>query len=67
MQTVSRQGETLDQIALREYGRTKDVTEKLLAANAHLRKLGVVLPEGIVINLPALPAETRTRLVRLWS
>ena len=64
---TTRQGDVLDQIALRAYGRTGEATEALLAANPHLAGLPARLPAGVEVVLPEL-AETVTKpTVRLWD
>lgn len=56
--TVPRDGERLDLICWRYYGRLCGrVVEQVLAANPGLSRLGPhALPAGTVIGLPALPA-----------
>ncbi|EES5579807.1 phage tail protein, partial [Escherichia coli] len=44
MKTFALQGDTLDAICVRYYGRTEGVVEAVLAANPGLAELGVVLP-----------------------
>jgi phage tail protein X len=62
---ITRQGDTVDQVAWREYGDTA-MTEPMLEANPGLAALGIVLPQGTPIRLPAratpLPAPKHT----LW-
>lgn len=65
---ISRQGETVDLVCHRHYGRTRDVTERVLDANQGLAGLGPVLPMGTRIVLPVMEQKTRARpLVGLWD
>lgn len=69
METVrALQGDTVDAIAWRYYGRTTGVVEQLLQANPGLADLGPVLPVGQPVNMPAIaaPAEQNTA-VNLWD
>ncbi len=43
MKTFALQGDTLDAICVRYYGRTEGVVETVLAANPGLAELGAVL------------------------
>ncbi|CDZ43109.1 Hypothetical protein NGAL_HAMBI1146_58820 [Neorhizobium galegae bv. officinalis] len=65
---VTKQGETIDLACWRHYGRTRDVVEAVLAANADLSLLDVVLPIGTRIVMPDI---TLTRpvdnLISLWD
>lgn len=65
---VTRQGERLDLICWRHYGRCAGVTEAALEANPGLADLGPILPFGTVIMLPdAPPAREARPLVKLWD
>lgn len=59
--TVRRDGERLDLICWRYYGRLSGrVVEQVLAANPGLARLGPhALPAGTLIRLPALPAAAK--------
>lgn len=67
MKVHSIQGDTVDMICYRYYGRTAGVTEQVLEANPGLSVLGPVLPMGTPLNLPdqAKPAQQKT--VNLWD
>ena len=74
MATVVRaqQGDTLDRICLRHYGRTQGVTEAALEANPSLAELGPILPIGTSITLPDAPTQASAgiaaqQLVNLWD
>lgn len=65
---TTKQGEMVDAICQRHYGRTKDVTEMVLAANPGLAAMGPVLPFATRVVLPAMQEKTRRRpLVGLWD
>ena len=52
----SVQGDTVDLICWRTYGRTAGITEQVLEANPGLADLGAELPIGTLVTLPAQPA-----------
>ena len=62
-------GETVDAICWRVLGRTKDVTEQVLALNPGLAAIGATLPGGTKVTLPELAAAAPTVLetVNLWD
>ena len=60
----TRDGDVVDEICWRYYGSRPGAAEAVLAANPGLAGRGVVLAGGLVIVLPALPAQVET-LVRL--
>lgn len=65
---VTRQGETVDLACWTFYGRTRDVTEAVLAANPGLAAKGPILPMGTVILMPEPPSATAARkLFSLWD
>lgn len=61
------EGDTLDLICWRHYGATAPV-DTVLAANPGLAALGVIIPMGTVITLPAITtvSTTSTTEVSLW-
>jgi phage tail protein X len=67
----TKDGDMVDLICFRHYGRTAAVTEAVLAANPGLAARGPMLPAGVEIVLPDFgtpedrPVEKET--VRLWS
>ncbi|MEP8911141.1 tail protein X [Enterobacter mori] len=67
MKAYAQQGDTLDAICARYYGRTEDVLEIVLEANPGLSKLGVILPHGTAIELPEADSAARTETVNLWD
>lgn len=64
---LTRDGDVADAIALTAYGRTAGATEALLAANPVLRAVGPVLPAGLELTLPDLPAQATAPVVKLWD
>ena len=64
----AQQGDTVDAICWRHYGRTAGVVEQVLDANPGLADLGPVIPHGTLIQLPeqAVRAERR-QMVNLWD
>ncbi|PUW17737.1 hypothetical protein AUN00_09280 [Cronobacter sakazakii] len=52
MKTFALQGDTLDAICARHYGRTEGVVETVLTANPGLAELGAVLPHGTAPSCP---------------
>lgn len=67
MQAIAQQGDTLDMICARYYGRTEGVFESVLAANPGLAELGAVLPHGTVIELPDVKSSPVTETINLWE
>ena len=66
MTYVTKDGETLDYICWKYYGRT-NVVEQVLQANRHLAKLDAVLPCGVKINLPTIEEPEDTKKIKLWQ
>lgn len=65
---LARQGDTVDLICWRFYGRTAGVTEAVLLANPGLADLGPVLPHGTPVTLPDAPPQAEQRsMVNLWD
>jgi phage tail protein X len=65
---IANQGDTVDAICWRYYGRTAGVTEAVLDANPGLADLGPVIPHGTAITLPdAAPQAEQRQVVNLWD
>ena len=63
---VTREGDMLDDICRRIYGKQEaGQLEAVLEANPGLASQGFVLPSGLLIVFPDLPAKT-DGTVRLW-
>ncbi|WP_338910680.1 tail protein X [Mycetohabitans rhizoxinica] len=68
MKVISSQGDTLDVLCWRHYGRTDGTVEAAFLANPGLAELGVVLPLGTIIELPDASAIASTApLVQLFD
>lgn len=67
MRVRTRQGDTVDAVCQRVYGRTAGITEAVLEANPGLADLGPVLPHGTVIDLPDIPPQPAVQRVQLWD
>lgn len=67
-QIRAQQGDSLDAICWRYYGRTAGVTETVLEANPGLAALGPIIPHGTLITMPEAPAQqTKTDTINLWD
>ena len=66
-QYVTIDGDVLDAIIFRIYGKGPSALAIVMDANPHIRALPVHLPVGTCINLPALPEDTPPPRVRLWD
>lgn len=68
MATVrAAQGDTLDLICWRHYGRTAGVVEQVLEANSGLARLGPILPHGTLVQLPEIATQPQRQTVQLWD
>ncbi|WP_449545888.1 tail protein X [Lelliottia amnigena] len=67
MKVYAMQGDTLDAICARYYGRTGGVVEAVLQVNPGLSELGVILPHGTAIELPETDSAPKTETVNLWD
>ncbi len=67
MQVRANQGDTVDVLCWRYYGRTAGVTEQVLEANPGLAQHGPVLPMGLAVELPDQPTQPVTRRLQLWD
>ncbi|WP_439090191.1 tail protein X [Serratia bockelmannii] len=67
MNAVALQGDTLDALCYRVYGRTAGVVEVVLLANPGLAERGVILPHGTVVMLPVIDTAPASETVQLWD
>ena len=67
MRIITAQGDTLDALCFRHYARTAGAVEGVLAANPGLAELGVILPHGTGIELPAINTAPQRESVNLWD
>jgi phage tail protein X len=64
---TTKDGDVLDFICWKYYGKTLGILEKVLGANRHLAELGSIFRAGVKIILPDLTQEEETESVKLWS
>ena len=64
---TSKDGETLDYIVWRHYGKTDGILEQVLTQNRPLAKYGAILPAGIKITLPDIIQDTNKNKIKLWQ
>jgi len=67
MLIYAQQGDTVDDICYRHYGRTQQVVEMVYAANTGLADQGVILPHGWPVELPDLPESSTRDTLQLWD
>lgn len=61
-------GDVIDAVCRRYYGREAGAVEAVLEANPGLAELGPVLPAGTLVELPDLPTPLETiETVKLWD
>ena len=63
----TRQGDTVDYIAWKYYGRQNGTAEAILEANPGLATRGPVLAENIIITLPDMSDPPQGETIRMWS
>lgn len=63
---TTRDGDMLDEICFKFYGKTDGTVERVLEANQNLANLGPVYSAGVVITMPDVAIESQTK-VRLWE
>lgn len=67
-QLRTHQGDTVDALCWRHYGRTAGVTEAVIDVNPGLADHGPVLPQGLAVTLPDVPASAPERqVINLWD
>jgi phage tail protein X len=64
---MTRDGDMIDAICFKHYGRSDKTTERVLEANPRLADYGPRLPPGILVNLPDLPPPEEEKTVRIWG
>lgn len=68
MQVMAMQNETVDAICFRVYGKTKGMSELVFKANQGLAEHGVILPTGLMVDMPQASQVTEaTNIVQLWD
>lgn len=63
----SIEGDTVDSICFRYYGRTAGVTEQVLQHNPGLASKGPILPTGTRITLPEATQQPAKPQIKLWD
>ena len=63
---LTRDGDMLDDIVWRHYGR-QDVVPAVLETNQDLSLQGPVLPAGMILVLLDVPVPADAPVIRLWS
>lgn len=67
MKIRTLQGDTVDGICWRFYGRTTGMTETVLLANPGLAEKGAVIPTGLLIEMPDVTSAPTQPLIQLWD
>lgn len=68
MRVRAQQGDTVDALCWRHYGKTQGMVELVLEQNPGLADHGPTLPHGLAIEMPDAPQQkTNTPLLRLWD
>lgn len=67
MKVRAYQGDTVDALCWRHYGRTQGVTEQVLQANPGLAEHGPFLPHGLQVDLPDIATTSTVQTVQLWD
>jgi phage tail protein X len=64
----AQQGDTVDELCWRHLGRTAGLVEVVYELNPGLADRGLILPNGIEVQLPDQPANKPTApLLELWD
>jgi phage tail protein X len=63
----AQEGDTVDLIAFRRFGRTAGTTEAILDANPGLAALGPIVPMGTKIIIPVPEVKDRATTQNLWG
>ncbi len=64
---ITKDGDVLDAICWKYYGKNSGVLEKVLEANRHLAEPDAIFNAGVKIVLPDLAQEAEAESVKLWS
>ncbi|CAI1614095.1 tail protein X [Serratia entomophila] len=67
MKIYALQGDTVDAICWRYYGRTQGVVEQVYSLNEGLADAGAILPHGQPVKLPDVTAAPQRETVNLWD
>ncbi|MBG6245587.1 phage tail protein [Candidatus Symbiopectobacterium sp. 'North America'] len=67
MKVIAQQGDTLDALCYRHYGRTQGAVEAVLSVNPGLAEYGAILPHGTAVTLPDIATVPVRESVQLWE
>lgn len=67
MDVKALQGDTVDQLCYRYYGKTQGITEAVLEANPGLCEGGPFLAAGQVVTLPDATQSVQEDIIQLWD
>ena len=67
MKIYALQGDTVDAICWRYYGRTQGVVEQVYSLNEGLADAGAILSHGLPVELPDVTAAPQRETVNLWD
>ncbi|MBH1930204.1 tail protein X [Serratia rubidaea] len=67
MNVYAEQGDTVDAMCWRYFGRTEGIVEQVYSLNEGLADLGAVLPHGHPVTLPDATAAPQRETVNLWD
>ncbi|MBG6248719.1 MULTISPECIES: tail protein X [Symbiopectobacterium] len=67
MKVIAQQGDTLDALYYRHYGRTQGAVEAVLSVNPGLAEYGAILPHGTTVTLPDIATAPACESVQLWE
>ncbi|MGZ4954449.1 MAG: tail protein X [Methylobacter sp.] len=66
-QYLTKSGDMIDAICHHYYDNRPGAVERVYDANRNLSDHGPVLPSGLVIELPEIPATVIVKTVKLWD
>lgn len=67
MKVYAHQGDTVDALCQRYYGKTQDVTEQVLLNNPGLADQGPILPHGYPVDMPDIVQFESVQTLQLWD
>lgn len=67
MKVYAHQGDTVDALCQRYYGKTQGVTEQVLLSNPGLAGRGPILPHGCPVDMPDIIQAASVQTLQLWD
>jgi phage tail protein X len=67
MKVYAHQGDTVDALCQRYYGKTQGVTEQVLLNNPGLADRGPILPHGCQVDMPDIIQTATVQTLQLWD